>query len=69
MSSYNIALNFEDGVTRFVDMQGRARRCSMPPFARRSTCRWIAPMACAAPASAAPKAAATTSATTTSKTR
>ncbi len=46
---FTIALNFEDGITRFIQCNA-GEKCWTPPTDRRSTCRWIARTASAGPA-------------------
>lgn len=66
--THKIALNFEDGVTRFIDAN-LGETVADAATARASTSRWIAGTVPAEPASASPKAVATTSARNTSRTR
>ncbi len=53
---FTIALNFEDGITRFIQCNA-GEKCWTPPTDRRSTCRWIARTASAGPANAIAPAA------------
>ena len=65
--SHKIALNFEDGVTRFIDAN-LGETVADAAYRQGINIPLDCPMAPAAPASASPKPASTTSVTTISRT-
>lgn len=65
--NFQIALNFEDGVTRFIEAGGH-ETVADAAYRQASTSRWTAAMAPAAPANVSPRQGGTTWVTISSKT-